>query len=343
MARMKKISFSLIIAVLVFTSGTVLAQDFSSLLDNLSSISSEYLTIKTIPENPGPNERVSARLEFFSSDLNRAEISWYLNGELQKRGVGEVALDFQTGDLGEVSRISVVINTFEGENLQKEVVLIPAGVSLVWNAKTYTPPFYKGRSLFTHKSEVSISAVPEFVNSSGNRINPNNLIYRWYQGANFLQSQSGTGKNSINITGGIITRPLDIRVEVSTLDSSLMASKRLTIRTENPKVLIYEKNPLLGLMTNKVPDLINLEQREITLEAIPYFFNTIIKESFDVEYVWTQNLNRVRGEGNSLTLRQDEDALAGSVDIGVRALNRNNLLQASNHGIKINLGEIPRF
>src|SRR3990167_8628762 len=214
------------------------AQTPQAQLPNLPTAES-FLNIKTTPKNPAPNQKVTASLDFHITDLKKAEISWYLNGKLIEKRIGKTSFEFEMGKVGSISVVSVVIDAFEGEIFQKEIVIRPASVDLVANAETYTPPFYKGRSLYTQKSNVRITAIPEFINSAGQKVSSNNLVYKWQQGNSVLGEQSGVGRSSITIAGQTITRPLNIKVEVSTLDDSVKAEGTILVQRGETEVLVY--------------------------------------------------------------------------------------------------------
>ena len=298
-----------------------------------------YTTIKIFPENPGPGKSVTANLELYLTDLNKAEISWFLNGEMVEKGIGNKSFRFQTGQVGSVSRVSVLIVTFEGESVEKEIVIRPAEVDILWNASTYTPPFYEGKALFTNQSEVRLSALPNITNSSGSRVSPENLVFRWYKGNTFIQSDSGFGKNTLTLKGGVLFKSLDIKVEVATLDNSSKAENRIIIPSENPLVLIYEEHPLFGTLLNKSLTDFVLKEKEIKLSAVPYFFDTSSKNSASLEYIWNQNLGPVSEleQPSEIVLRQTESSEAGTVNIGVRVSDKNNNFSKANKNVRITI------
>lgn len=297
----------------------------------------EFLVLNLKPKNPAPLETVLASVEMNLTDLKRANISWFLNGELAKSGIGETEFEFESGQLGELTRLVLELTTLSGQKFRREVSMRSAEVDLIWNAETYTPPFYKGRAIFTDRSEVSISALPIFLNSSGQRINPQNLFFRWYRDNAFLQRDSGLGKDKITISTGPITRPLNIKVEVSNSDGSIRAEKSARIVNSNPQVIIYEDSPLYGLMLNRAVLGFELKDREITLSAVPYFFSASLKNSNDLEYSWRQR-GQSAGNRSSLTLRK-EGQITGQAEISLSVRHKNKLLQTGQSEIILNLTE----
>jgi len=335
---LNKTSITLSLLLLIFVV-PVNAQTPQTQLPNLPTAES-FLNIKTTPKNPAPNQKVTASLDFHLTDLKKAEISWYLNGKLIEKRIGKTSFEFEMGKVGSISVVSVVIDAFEGEIFQKEIVIRPASVDLVANAETYTPPFYKGRSLYTQKSNVRITAIPEFINSAGQKVSSNNLVYKWQQGNSVLGEQSGVGRSSITIEGQTITRPLNIKVEVSTLDDSVKAEGTILVQRGETEVLVYEKNPLYGLLLADAANSLFISEKEITLEAVPYFFSVPSKNSSDIEYSWTQNGQKIEAgdEQSSIILRQTEENLSGNVNIGVRVMNKDNQLQTGSFGSVITIG-----
>ena len=298
-----------------------------------------YTTIKIFPKNPGPGESVIANLELYLTDLNKAEISWFLNGEMVEKGIGDKNFRFQTGPVGSVSRVSVSIITFEGVSVEKEITIRPAEVDILWNTSTYTPPFYEGKALFTNQSEVRLSAIPNITNSAGNLVSPENLVFRWYKGNTLIQSGSGFGRNTLTLKGGVLFKSLDIKVEVATLDNSSTAENRIIIPSENPSVLIYEDHPLFGILFNRALSDLILKEKEIKLSAVPYFFDAPSKNSASLEYTWSQNLGPVSGleQPSEIVLRQADDSESGTVNIGVRVLDRINNFSRGDKNVRITI------
>lgn len=312
--------------------------DINSLPINLPELE-DYTTISLLPEHPGPNQSVTASLLLNLTDLNKAEISWFLNGELQESGVGDKSFNFKTGPTGSVTRVSVLIDTFEGETAEKEIVIRPAEVDILWNANTYTPPFYKGKALFTNQSEITLTAIPNFFNSGGNRINPKNLVYEWYRGNSKLKDYSGFGKDTLSLKGGVLFKSLDVKVEVRTLDDSMVAEKNITISPENPEALIYQNHPLYGILLNRTLDKVTLKDREITLSAIPYFFSALTKNDTGLEYSWNQNNRSISGQDqpNEIILRQVNESQTGIVSLGLNIRDRDNSFSTDNKNIQISI------
>jgi hypothetical protein len=303
---------------------------------------SDYLTIKTNPDYPGPNQETVATLRFSQSDLDRAKISWFLNGEIQKSGIGEKTFNFRTGSIGTVSRVSVSIETLEREIVTKELEVRPTGIDLVWNSETYSPPFYKGRALPSQRSRIRVTAIPQIVDDRGVALNPKGLVYHWNENNTVLNNQSGIGKNVLILEGKLITRPRKITVAIESLDGNFKSSGSIVIDHHNPLIFIYRNHPLYGIMFNQTLSNVLLTEQEISLVAIPYFFSSITRNSEKIEYNWTQNGKPVNlpVQGSSITFGQESDvSLVGDFIIGVSVKNKEIPTQLGNRGVNLRLNE----
>lgn len=148
----------------------------------------------------------------------------------KKKGVGDRKFQFTTGDLGSVSKISVSSSAFS-----KEMNIRPTGLDIVWQTKSYTPPFYKGKALYTYQSLVDFVAMPSFMTSSGAMIDPKTLVYKWTRNGSVLGDSSGYGKNVFSTSGGVLAKPLQVEVEASTIDGSMRAKKVLNCKAHNQR------------------------------------------------------------------------------------------------------------
>jgi hypothetical protein len=303
---------------------------------------STFLTIDTAPDYPGPNQEVSVSLRFSQADLDRANVSWFLNGEIQKSGVGEKAFTFKTGPIGTTSRVSVSVETLEGRTVNKGFIIRPSIIDLVWNAETYSPPFYRGKALSGHRSRVRVTATPQLVDSNGNLLNSKSLIYNWRENSTVLNDQSGLGKDVLILEGKLITRPRKITVTVESLDGNSKSLGSVVVNRHNPSVLIYQNNPLYGIMFNHALTEVPLLDQEISLVAIPYFFNVLSRNSEKIEYSWTQNDRGVGlpSQGSSITFGLPNGTeLNKEIRIGVKAQNKEVPAQLGNRNVTLNLNQ----
>lgn len=322
---------------LPFVALNVTAQTKSISLDDIEN----SIQIKTLPQFPKANEEVSIRIESFSSDLNTAEIIWALDGKIQSKSLGKKDFSFTTGKLGTVSLVKIIIKTTEGRTIEKTVVVKPALVDLVWEANSYTPPFYKGKALYAHQSKVTIVAMPHMLDSNKKEINPKNLIYKWIKNGKVLGQISGYGKNSFSLVESIISNPIEIEVEVTSSDKSLKAKGEMILDPIESRAIIYENNPLYGIIYEKaMGEELKLAGREITLSVAPYFFSREDVDSQKINYDWNMNGADINSKKNagSKTFRRVGDT-DGASRVSVELQNENRELQSASASVSLNFGE----
>lgn len=313
------VSFSLF---LIFTFNKAGAQLKSANVNDIK----DSAEIITTPSSPSPNENVSVRLESFSFDLNSSEIIWALDGAIKEKGLGKKFFSFKTGGVGSVSFIKAIIKTKEGKTIEKTLVIRPAGVDLLWEADSYTPPFYKGKALYGYQSLITVIAAPNIINSEGVKINPDNLTYKWTKNSKVLGDVSGYGKNKFSFSKSILSDPSEIEVEVMSSDKKIKASGSIVLEPVEPKTIMYENSPLHGIIYDKaIAGEYKLSGNEITLVAIPYFFSKEDAGGQKIKYNWSMNGRSINDKQNErqVTFRNAEGA-KGSARISVELRNENN-------------------
>ena len=169
----------------------------------------EEINVELIPANPKPNEVVYANITSFSIDLNSSKIIWEINGVVKKVGIGEKQLIFNTGEMNSTTILNITITTQAGETVEKTVNIKPSLMDLMWQSEGHTPPFYKGKALYIHQNKITFIAIPHIAGSNG-EIGTKNLVYKWKLNGSVVDTSSGYGKNTLTMTGSIISRPLEV-------------------------------------------------------------------------------------------------------------------------------------
>ncbi len=300
----------------------------------LGNPSAESVQFFITPENPGSNELVKIRVESFTSDLNSKEITWSLNDKIQKKAVGDKNFEFTTGPLGSVSKI-----TFSTNTITKSVTLRPVDLFITWQTNTYTPPFYKGKAVYTNQSSIQFVALPMFVGSNGKTIDPKNLIYKWTRDDSVLNNESGYGKQVLSTSGGTLAKPILINLEVTSADGLLKAKREIEVEGNLPRIIFYENHPLYGITyRNALPDIFTLTSKEISLVAAPYFFDISGKLDSNLSYVWKMNGEVIENQENpsTLTLRRPEGSAGGKANISLMTSHLAKIIQFTNKSLDIN-------
>jgi hypothetical protein len=291
----------------------------------------EDFFVEFSPENPGPNATVSAKANSYSFDINRASITWVVNGQTKLQGTGEKSFSFSTGDIGSITKLSVLITTEKGASFKKDFSFRTADVDILWEALTYTPPWYKGKALPSSESLIKITAVPHFPGA----ISPAKLIYNWSVAFENKPDISGLAKRSFLLRSANVFNENKISVIVSNYDKSITAEKNISIKISQPKIIFYEENLLEGARFNQTLQRdFQLNDNTINIRAEPFFFSRRNLER--LLYEWTMNNQKIVPEEfpNILSLARGEQS--GRSSIGLKISNPINILQFAENSLNIN-------
>ena len=286
------------------------------------------ISITLSPKTPGLYEMVVVTLESETIDLGLSNITWTLNGTVRLVGVGESRARFTTRGLGSSSRVSVVIETDKGELFVREVEVIPSEINLVWEAFSYTPPFYRGKALAPSAGLITFVAMPEIADSAGKKIDPKKLVYTWSQSGVVLGKASGVGRQSIVLQNEILREvPLIVSVSVSSPNGSVRAQSTAVVPVYAQEILIYEKRPLEGVVYGSViKGLYNFTEDEVVFRAEPYFFS--LEDVFGrlLNYRWRVDRKDIdiprEEQGNEITFRR-EGVETGQAEVLLKVINNN--------------------
>lgn len=193
-------------------------------------------------------------------------------------------------------------------------------IDLLWQGETYTPPFYKGRSLWSNQSRINFVAIPQGLG------NPASLNYKWTKNDTVLGNLSGVGKNTLSFFDTILSRPQTIRIEIVSGEDEVLASASTVVTPISPMPAVYESNPLYGFMFHdETSGAYQLQKREITFAAFPFFFSVLNRADSGLSYEWRTNVGEAETR-NSVTYRTPENA-AGSSPVSVRVFNKGRIMQ----------------
>lgn len=290
----------------------------------------EQISVRVSPEKPQPNESVTVDIESFSTNLNKSYIVWSINGVLKEEGAGKTSFTFTSGKAGTVQNISIDITTEDNRTINHELSFAPAKVGLIIEADTYTPPFYKGKALFTPQSQLKVVAFPELVTSNGYEIPAENLVYTWKVDGKVMQSASGFSKSSFVIEGNLIPRSMYITAEVSAYGSPLAAVQTIQVDPAEPEIVMYEDSLLYGIRRELgFTSGIYLPTKEVKLVAEPYYLSASIPQSADLLYSWTLNGQTISAlsQPNTIGL-ENRSGEAGSATLGLTIEHLKKFLQA---------------
>ncbi len=308
---------------------------------SLNPVTGNSTSLVLSPATPIPNDKITIAIESYETNIDNALISWTVDGQTVKNGVGEKYLEVYMGNIG-TSKIVKASVTGGGINITKSITLKPADVDLLWQGRGYAPPLYKGRNLWANQGFLTLIAIPHVVNSSGSELSLNNFVYRWTKNGEILGGISGRGKNSLTFADSVLNLPQDLSVEVFD-GNALVASKTITLHAQNPKVLVYENNPLLGYMFNyESGSGFNLNKPEVTFASFPFFFSALTRFDPSLSFGWSSSKTTNSESTNEIVYRIPENTKGTSY---IKSIVKNNtqMLQGGSRDFLVQFGSNNEF
>jgi hypothetical protein len=291
------------------------------------------------PQYPKAGDSVSIHLQSYSTPLDQATISWIVGGKVVRSGFGLADFLVTAGRVGSKTTVTAKIVTTNGSVVNKEIVIQPIDIDLLWQATSYVPPFYQGKALYPHQGLITFTAVPNVSSDRSITKSIGSYIYTWKKDGDVLGDFSGYGKNTFTLRGTIISRPLLMEVDVSSTDGVSLGSASVTVSPRSPEVTFYENNPLLGVLYNKSLSNYVMQEKELSITAVPFFFNTAT-EPASLQYKWTMNGNIVPTQSDPATLTvRNNSGVSGSSSVGLQISNVLKTLQFASNSMFVSFGQ----
>lgn len=290
-------------------------------------------TFKTSPTSPGPNEEVTVNITSYAIPLNVSLITWYADKETLASGVGVNSVSLRTKDLGQSTTLRVLIVAPDGAQHEKRYVLTPAVVDILWEADTYTPPFYKGKALPTYSSRVKVVAVPNF----GPTINKTGAFsHTFTSGTKGVPTEAGGNSALLSMKYAGSNSP--IAVTVTDTRSGAIASGKDNVPTVEPAILFYEDAPLLGIRSERaLRGSIATKGVTFKVRAVPYYFSNDDIVNGSLSYNWHNGGSAIAAgiDPNILVVgKGGRDAQSSEVTLSVQ--NTRRILQKASADLVIN-------
>jgi hypothetical protein len=309
---------------------------FKPVTSQINTFDGEDLIVNIVPDYPEPNSIVSISLESYAFDLDASVVEWSINGKNVSKKIGNKKLNFKTSNLNTQTNISITVTTNDGRVINKNFSISPTSIDMLWEADTYTPPFFKGKPMFTRQSAVYVYANPHIYDQNNTEIPKEKLIYKWKKDDDSLYDISGYGKFYIKINGSILGRDMEIEVEATDPNTSKVAYGSVIISPTDPMVLFYEKDPLTGIRYERALDEKKItDKTEVELYAMPYFFSA--KNPKSLIYTWSLNGDTINDRENatSRVFRKIKDVF-GTAFVNVSIEDTSKIMQSGQSSVKIN-------
>ena len=275
------------------------------------------------PKNTLPGKMVYLSLNSRTADLKDSSISWSVGGKIIQQGTGETTFNFKNGNSGQTTTITISITTPDGKQESKDISITPIGFTLLWQANTYVPPFYRGKAMMGPAAPVRAIVIPDSSDIPPD-VSVDTLIYQWDRDYSDKPDLIGSGENSFSFLAPNPGNDTNIALQITSTDESVSRQVNITLSLAQPFVLFYEDNPLLGVWYNRsFRDSITLNKQEFSMKAEPYFFSNEISGVSNLNYAWTINNNVIKNSTNDITLRNDSGKTGDSqIDLSVSGVDK---------------------
>jgi hypothetical protein len=284
------------------------------------------------PKYPKVNDSVTASLSTYTTDLNNTKISWILNGETMTEGIGKTSYFFRVGNSGFQTNIEAKIQTINGNVVTKKISISPSNIDMLWEAyDTYTPPFYKGKTLASSEGSIKVVAIPSTKNLTG-------YNYKWKQDDKNDLAASGYEKNYYVYTNSFLEDKNTVEVSVMDLLGNGIGLGKITITPGSPKIVFYKKDQIMGTKWEEsLSDGFYINKNGEIIVAEPYFFSKRDLNSSFYKFDWYLNGEQITtpNQKNILPVKLASDKTGSSL-IKVIINNNKTLFQSIGKTINVN-------
>lgn len=264
----------------------------------------EKVYYNVLPSHPRLNDSVEIEAEMYGTPIKNATFIWSMNNKEVLRGAGAHKLNFV---LEEKSKVSVQIITGEANIVTNTWNFNPKDTTIIWEAKTYTPPFYKGKSLYSPESTLVLNAIDL---TAKNPLTNTYNNYVWKIEGEVKGDLSGVAKNTYVYKGDLLMQEPLFQVMTSPISTYnkqnndvVDALASLRVQTLKTEIFTYESDPLLGVLFNKqIGSDYTLKDDEGGLVSYPLYFS--VSSSLAAMYKWYANEGLVSQNSNSLYFKK---------------------------------------
>ncbi len=311
------------IFLLCFLSFIITQKTFAAFGPEEISELEEKVYYKVTPEKPNIGDTVQLEAQMYGTKISDTNFVWKINNKIFREGVGINKVDFV---LSEKSKVDLKITTSYGSDIEKSFTFDPKKVIIIWESRTYTPPFYKGKSLFTPESSLVLNAINlDQENPLTNTYNN----YNWSVDGTVKGSQSGVGYSTYVYQGDILKKEPLFSVTVSGINAYKDRQNNknnnynneaiLRVQTLPTEIISYEKYPLLGVMFNKtIKPQYNMNKRESTVVAYPMYYG--LSSLLSGIYNWAINDVAINNTSNELSFRKKKDNEQSKLSLKIKNL-----------------------
>jgi len=302
----------------------------------------EGMTVANIefsPKYPTPGDGVKAYLNAPTIDDDTSLITWTVNGKVIQKTYGGNTISFVAENVGDVYMVTAKAEALNGDVVTAQRKVQVSDVVVVWEGRTYTPPFFAGRALQSQSAEVAFETLPSIVDENGNLYDPNELFYSWTINDASSPSLSGKGLHSAVLKNNFPTNDFAVVVRIKDIKGDVRAVKKIVVPASPPKIILYEDSPLVGIRYDSaLKESLGVYGRKATVVAEPYYTSAKTRTDPVLEYAWSIDGTTYSSVGD-ITFEPAEDSLSGSSSLELVIKNTKYWLQNVRTSLTINFGQ----
>ena len=284
------------------------------------------------PMYPRPGQLVTVKLKQYVSDPKFLLVTWKLNGQILLQGYEETSITFTAGPVGSLVVLEADIKDLEGRTATAKKTFRISDVAFVWEARSYTPPFYQGRPRLSYGSPAALVVTPTVYSMDGRLYNKDELSYVWMVG--MQQETSGVGKNTVVVAPNSPFSNFSVTVQIFDPTGEKRMVYDISIPQSPAKLLFYEDDPLLGILyRSAITNSYNLTKEELKLVAEPLYMSVENRLDPSLSYSWNVNNTSYNFPG-SVVLRP-EGELSGTTNVSLTIINTKSILERVQQRISV--------
>ncbi len=292
------------------------------------------------PQIPVAFQDVRIDLKSYLIDIDKAKITWIVNGKTQLDGLGKKVFTVKTGEIGSITNIEIKIS-INGASVTKAIFLSPAEMDVLWEGiNTYVPPFYKGKAIPAPEAQIKFTAIPNMKNASGQNIKGSELTYSWKKNYNGDQEASGYGKDGYTAKNSYFDEIDNVEVFGSSMDGITARGKAMVVYV-TPRIIFYPATQSGGIEYNKtVTNGYKITNSDFQIYAIPFGFSFLNPKDSNLTYSWSLNNKLINTpvEKNMLALKIDPNQ-KGEAIISLSLESFSRLLQTAKNTVRVDIGK----
>jgi hypothetical protein len=272
---------------------------------NFENIPLNGAIIKIYPPFPVEGDSLRAELESLRTNVHTADIEWYKNGVLVQSGKGLKTYTFTIENGESAINLTAVLTSPENVKTGTQYTVKPSETTIIWEAKSYTPPFFTGKPLQSPGTPVLFYAIPRIYKEDGTLFSSSELFYEWYFSGQNKPIIRGVGNDTVLLKNPNPFVAMEVVLHISDAFGNKKHIKKINVPTIMPEIIFYENHILRGALWKKaIKNSSVLTNDSLELIAEPYYYTSSSRYDRNLSYLWTISGQELDNRG-TITLRPE--------------------------------------